>query len=377
MTPERQQRIAFGPSYQEIKHQLVYRMQNGKPRSIADLQGRKLEIVAGSAHAAKLDQSRNQFPDLAWSENPHSAAADLLRAVADKNIDFTIVDSTAFDLQRDDLPGLGVAMELGSGEQLAWAFSQRDTNKLRAEADEYFAAIRESGRLEQIMDRYYAHRDEMKPQNRKNFTHHYATRFPNYQELFRQAGRNTQLDWRLLAAIAYQESHWDPDAVSPTGVKGLMMLTKATADIMKITDREDPAQSIAAGARYLARLQKRFGQVAEPDRTWLALAAYNIGYGHVLDARQIVRIQGGNPDLWVDVKQALPLLTQSKWHSQVRYGYARGKAPVIYVEKVRRYYELMKSLAPTTDLSEVPFENLARYAPALRAATPKQEAPRI
>ena len=192
MTPERQQRVAFGPSYQEIKHQLVYRMQNGKPRSIADLQGKKLEIVAGSAFTAKLGQSRGQFPNLAWSENPNVAAVDLLRAVADKHIDFTIVDSTAFNLHRDDLPSLGVAMELGSGEKLAWAFSQRGTHKLRAEADEYFAAIRESGRLEQIMDRYYAHRDGMNPQNRRNFTRRYETRFRNYRELF-------QASWQKYA----------------------------------------------------------------------------------------------------------------------------------------------------------------------------------
>jgi membrane-bound lytic murein transglycosylase F len=377
MTPERQQRVAFGPSYQEVRHQLVYRVQNRRPRSIADLQGKKLEIVAGSVHAAKLGQSRNEFPNLTWSENPTSAAADLLRAVADKRIDFTIVDSTSFDLHRDDLPSLGVAMDLGSGEKLAWAFSRRGTDKLRAEADEYFATIRESGRLEQIMDRYYAHRDDMTPQNRRNFTRRYETRLKNYRELFRQAGRNTQLDWRLLAAIAYQESHWDPDAVSPTGVKGLMMLTKATADVMKIADREDPAQSIAAGSRYLVRLQKRFKHVAEPDRTWLALAAYNIGYGHVLDAQQIVRIQGGNPRLWVDVKKALPLLTQSKWHSQVRHGYARGGAPVLYVEKVRRYYELLKSLTPNNDIIEEPFDDLLPFEPALRASTPRQDPPRI
>jgi membrane-bound lytic murein transglycosylase F len=159
------------------------------------------------------------------------------------------------------------------------------------------------------------------------------------------------------------------------------MLTQATADVMKIADREDPAQSITAGSRYLVRLQKHFKQVAEPDRTWLALAAYNIGYGHVLDAQQIVRIQGGNPELWVDVKKALPLLTQSKWHSQVRHGYARGGAPVLYVEKVRRYYELLKSLTPNDDINddinEVPFENLALFPPTLRAETSKQVAPSI
>lgn len=376
MTPERQQQVAFGPTYQQVKHQLIYRRQNRKPQSIADLQGKKLEIVAGSAYAAKLGQRRNQFPNLTWSEDPHSKPADLLRAVADKRIDFTIVDSTAFDLHRNYIPGLAVAMELGSGERLAWAFNLQGTDQLRAEAEEYFASIEESGRLEQIMDRYYGHRDDMSQLSRRTFANHYDTRLKNYRELFRQAGKNTQLDWRLLAAIGYQESHWDPTAVSPTGVKGLMMLTKATAEVMNVENREDPAQSIAAGARYLVRLQKRLHNVPEPDRTWLALAAYNIGYAHLLDAQQIVRIQGGNPHLWVDVKKALPLLAQRKWNQQLRYGYARGWAPVRYVDNIRMYYELLKSLTPNNDIVEAPLDDLMPYEPALRAATQKQDPPR-
>jgi membrane-bound lytic murein transglycosylase F len=377
VTPEREQQVAFGPAYQEVKQQLIYRIQNRKPRSIADLEGKKLEIVAGSANAAKLGERRSQFPNLAWSENPTSEAADLLRAVADKRIDFTIVDSASFDLHRNYLPGLAVAMELGTGERLAWAFNRYGTDKLRAEAANYFAEISQSGRLEQILDRYYGHSDEMSQLSRRTFTRHYDTRLRSYRALFRQAGRTTQLDWRLLAAMGYQESHWDPAAVSPTGVKGLMMLTKATADIMKVENREDPAQSIAAGARYLVRLQKRLHHIPEPDRTWLALAAYNIGYAHLLDAQQIVRIQGGNPHLWVDVKKALPLLTQSKWNRQVRYGYARGRTAVEYVDNIRRYYELLKWLTPNTDIVEKPFDDLLPFEPSLQAAAPARVMPRI
>ena len=150
------------------------------------------------------------------------------------------------------------------------------------------------------------------------------------------------MDWRLLAAIGYQESHWDRDAVSPTGVRGIMMLTRAAAKDMDIADRKDPEQSIRGGARYLARMLQRIPErVPEPDRTWLALAAYNVGYGHLEDARILTQKNKGNFDRWVDVKESLPLLSQKKWFKQTRYGYARGREPVRYVDNIRTYYDIL------------------------------------
>ena len=150
------------------------------------------------------------------------------------------------------------------------------------------------------------------------------------------------MDWRLLAAVGYQESHWDPDAVSPTGVKGLMMLTQDAAKDIGIKDREDPQQSILGGAKYLASMHKRIpDRIPEPDRTWLALAAYNVGLGHLEDARMLTLKNKGDADKWVDVKKNLPLLTKEKWFKQTRYGYARGREPVRYVENVRTYYDIL------------------------------------
>ena len=177
--------------------------------------------------------------------------------------------------------------------------------------------------------------------------------------MFKQAADKYELDWKLLAAIGYQESHWDPEAVSPTGVKGLMMLTQVTADSMGVDNREDPKQSIPAGARYFKRLHKRLKSIQEPDRTWFALAAYNVGYGHLLDARRIVRRQGGNPDRWVDIKEALPLLAQRKWFSQVPHGYARGWEPVQYVSNVRNYLGTLNWLTLDQRFDGMPEPELA------------------
>ena len=135
---------------------------------------------------------------------------------------------------------------------------------------------------------------------------------------------------------------WDPGAISPTGVKGLMMLTNDTARQMGISDRTDPAQSILAGADYLRHTHDRIpARIPEPSRTWMALAAYNVGFGHLEDARVLTQSQGGNPDNWQDVKQRLPMLANPAYAGQLRYGNARGGQAVIYVRHIRRYYDLL------------------------------------
>lgn len=181
--------------------------------------------------------------------------------------------------------------------------------------------------------------------------------------MFEEAGASWEVDWRLLAALGYQESHWRSHAVSPTGVRGIMMLTEATADYLDIEDRMDPASSISGGARFYARQTERIpDSVDEPDRTWFALAAYNVGFNHIKDARQIVEWQGGDPDTWIDLSEALPLLAQPKWYSRVPYGYARGWEPVLYVNNIRAYYNIIKWLTENEQQEETAEEEAEMIA---------------
>ena len=167
-------------------------------------------------------------------------------------------------------------------------------------------------------------------------------RLPLFQQFFEDAGKKQGLDWRLLAAIGYQESFWDPKARSPTGVRGIMMLTEETAKQMDIADLLDPQQSIDGGARYLRHLIDRLPErIIGTDRLWLALAAYNIGLYHLEDARVLTQKQGGDPDRWNDVKQRLPLLADPTWAAKVKYGAARGMEPVVFVNHVRTYYDVL------------------------------------
>jgi len=196
--------------------------------------------------------------------------------------------------------------------------------------------------LDRLNEKYYGHIRRFDYVDTRALYRKIITELPRYQQLFQQAANEFNLDWRLLAAISYQESHWNPKAISHTGVKGLMMITNATAKQMKIDDRTDPKQSIFAGAGYLDSLKARLpDRIVEPDKTWIALAAYNIGLGHIEDARILTQQNGQNPDVWPDIKKNLPLLSTKKWYSKTRHGYARGNEPVRYIENIRRYYDIL------------------------------------
>lgn len=342
ITKSRLEYLNFSHPYELVDMHLIYRVGTGKPRSIEDLIGRPIEVLASSSHSDMMASLARAYPELEWTENADAETADLLRKVADSEIDFTIADSTDFDVQRNFYPELRVALDLEIDDPLAWAFTKESGNSLLARADDFLIAADRSGMLAQIHDRYYGHTKEFDYVGTRNFIRHFENRLPRYRAWFEQAGKEWGIDWRLLAAIGYQESHWRSQAVSPTGVRGIMMLTQDTAQYLGLEDRVDPQSSIFGGAQYFARQTERIADtVDEPDRTWMALAAYNVGFNHVKDARWIVEQLGGNPNAWVDISKALPLLAQRKWYTRVPYGYARGWEPVLYVNNIRAYYELM------------------------------------
>jgi membrane-bound lytic murein transglycosylase F len=206
----------------------------------------------------------------------------------------------------------------------------------------FFTGARAEGTIAQLLDRYYGEREEFDYLFSRNFLQHVQTRLPRYVDWFQEAAEKYELDWRLLAAMGYQESKWDPQAVSFTGVRGLMQLTEDTAALMRAGNRLDPRSSIFGGASYLSRiLQTVPARIAEPDRTWFAVASYNVGFGHVEDARVLAQQHGRNPDRWEDVREFLPLLSQERWYTQTRRGYARGWEPVRYVDNVQAYLDIL------------------------------------
>jgi membrane-bound lytic murein transglycosylase F len=180
-----------------------------------------------------------------------------------------------------------------------------------------------------------------------DFRRHTETRLPHLRPLFEAAARDTGLGWRALAALAYQESKWLPAAVSPKGAQGVMMLMPITAKKMGVTNVFSAEENILGGARYLAYMRERIPKrIRDPDRTWLAMAAYNIGIGHLEDARIITQIRKKNPDRWSEVRANLPRLSDPKWHTRVKRGYANGEETAQFVERVSQFAALLEAYVP-------------------------------
>lgn len=341
VTEPRKQWLRFTPPYQEISQQLVYRRGTPRPASIKKINGH-LEVLAASSHAEHLTRLKAEHNQLNWTENNELNSEELLSLLYDGGIAYTVADSHEVAINQRFMPELRIAFDLTEPEPLAWAFPRFRDESLYQEATEYFQRLRESGRLAQLVERHYGHVNDFDYVGTRTFVLHIEQRLPEFRPQFEAAGHNNALDWRLLAAMAYQESHWNPQAVSPTGVRGIMMLTQLTARDLGVERRTDPEQSIEGGSRYFKSLLDRLPErIQGRDRLWLAVAAYNIGYGHLEDARIITQQRGGDPDKWMDVKENLPLLHKRKWYSQTRHGYARGNEAVRYVENIRSYYDIL------------------------------------
>ncbi len=342
VTPERQQIMRFGPVYHEVTQQLIYRNGAKRPRNIAQIGDGQLEVLADSSHVEHLQALKREVPGLEWVANDDIDSSGLLELLQLELIDYTVADSNEMAATQGLYPELRVAFDISDPQPLAWGLRKGPDVSLYREVIAFFDSIEENGYLDRLIERYYGHIRRFDYVDTRAIHRRVLTHLPDYQHWFMQAAEEYGFDWRLLAAIAYQESHWNPQAVSSTGVKGLMMLTRATAEEMGVDDREDPRQSIMAGAAYLDLMRDRLPErIQEPDRTWIALAAYNIGMGHLEDARILTESNDGNPDRWTDVRENLPLLAQKEWFEKTRYGYARGGEPVRYVANIRRYYDIM------------------------------------
>ncbi len=334
--------VEFGPAYQRVREHLVYRRGADRPASLADIGSGDLEIAAGSSHARTLYAARSSTPGLVWVENASTDTQALLDGVADGSVDYTIADSTEFALAHDVHPELRIAFDFTGSESLAWAASARDPGFL-SDVGSYFARMNVSGELAAIVQRYYGRSEDLEFVGARGFMRHLQSRLPLYRQWFEEAAVQSSEDWRLLAAIGYQESKWNPRAASASGAKGLMQLTEESASEARVSNLADARQSIFGGARYFRQVyQKIPAHVPEPDRTWFALAAYNIGYGHLEDARVLAQRAGRDADSWQDVREFLPLLAQEYWYTQTENGYARGWEPVRYVDNVRGYRDLLE-----------------------------------
>ncbi len=338
-----QQGFVFGPVYQHVEQQVVCRRNNGKlPKTPGDLVAVDLSVIAGSSYQETLGALKRETPGLTWKEVPDISTEQLLERVWRKQIDCTVADSTIVNINRRYYPELVVAFSIGDPQPMSWLLSPKQPG-LGKKLDSWFQEAKQSGRIADIQERYYGHVEIFDYVDMKKYLRRISQRLPQYKDYFQKAGERENIPWTLLAAQAYQESHWRAKAKSPTGVRGMMMLTLNTARSLGVKNRLDVAQSIHGGAKYLRKMLKRIPETVKgEDRLWYALAAYNVGFGHLRDARALAKKLNKNPDRWVDLKQIFPLLAQKKYYQSLRYGYARGTEPVRYVQRIRNYRQVLE-----------------------------------
>jgi membrane-bound lytic murein transglycosylase F len=345
LTVVRDRRLIASPVLFETPVHVVVRTDDRKPHGIANLAGKKVALIKGSGHTPMLARLKRKHPKLTWTVLEDVWPEELLAQLQAGRFDAVVINGMDFDPMRSLYPEFAVAFDLPDTQKIVWALPRRSSQTLRNELARFVEQARKDGTIKRVYERYFGHVRQLDPSDVVGILQRRPQRLTNLRPHFQEAQTLTGIDWRLLAAIGYQESQWDPYATSPTGVRGLMMLTGETADRMGVTDRLDARQSILGGARYLVLMKESLpDRIPEPDRTWLALAAYNQGQGHMEDARRIAQARGGNPDSWADVKQALPYLSRGTYAKAMKYGYARGGEALHFAENIRNYYDILLRL---------------------------------
>ena len=341
ITEARGERFDFGPAYKAVVEQVACRRAGARVRSVEDLSGVSLAVVGGSSYEETLRRLQIEDPELSWRAVEAPSALPLLRRVQDEGLDCTVADSNLIAHARLQFPELLTPLALSEERSHAWILAEA-APQLAEPLEAWFDAAHREGVLDDLDERWYGYTRRFDYVDVARFIRRLDDRLPALRPHFEAAAIEQGIDWRWLAAQAYQESHWDPHAVSATGVRGVMMLTLPTAREVGIEDRTDPAQSIQGGALYLRRLFDRIPEgVDGEDQLFKAFAAYNVGMGHLYDARRLARRKELDPDIWPSLRQTLPLLSQREYYTTVRHGYARGHEPVQYVRNIRRYRALL------------------------------------
>lgn len=342
VTEKRQRKVSFSDAYMQVSQQLIYHNDSDRPQSAKDLIGKNILVIGNSSHAERLRELRKEIPELSWEERSDIEMLDLLEMVHNKKIDYAIVDSNAYELNQSLYPKAKIAFDISPEQPIAWALPAISDKSLHNEVNRFLKSVKHNGKLAELTDIFYGHLGEIGYSGALVFSRRMEKRLPKWQALLQQAADENELDWLLLAALSYQESHWNPKAKSPTGVRGFMMLTLSTAKELGVKSRLNAEQSIMGGARYFKKLLNRMPESIEgQDRIWMALASYNVGYGHVEDARILAQHYGSNPNKWSDVKEFLPLLTKRQYYKFTKHGYARGHEAVTYVQNIRNFYTIL------------------------------------
>jgi peptidoglycan lytic transglycosylase F len=341
ITPSRSKRVDFSDDYLSVQQYVILQKEDNDTKTIEDLAGEEIHVRRGTTYEELLNGLRSKGVNVKIRLYNDMPTEELIRMVAEKEIKATIADSHIALLNRRYYPDAKISFSLGQPSRLGWAV-RKGERRLLKRINDFFEKIDENGTFDKIYARYFGNVDSFDYVDLKRYYRRVERQLPKYKETIQEAAKRFGFDWRLIAAMIYQESHFNPDATSYTGVRGLMQVTLDTAREMGIESRRDPEQSILGGVKYFRKSYDKFEDVERPDRLYLALASYNVGYQHVQDAQIIAKQKGYDPHSWADVKKILPLLSHSKYYRKTRSGYCRGREAVRYVDRILTYYDILK-----------------------------------
>ncbi len=340
LSPALEKEVLFSAPYMSVQQHILVRWDNGSVRAAPDLAGKNVHVQRGSSCIPVLESLQKNGISLEIVPLADCDEEELIRQVADGEIEVTVADEHIALLHRRYYPRVVIKDAVGEKIPIAWAV-RPDAEKLVRRMNAFFRTAKSNDLFSDIYNRYYAEVPPFDFDQAEHFLQIVSEHLPLYYPFIREAADKYGFDWHLIAAQIYQESHFNSQARSPGGAWGLMQIIRPTGKSLNITDLTDPKENIEAGVRYLRELKNFFDGAEGDDRLRIALAAYNIGQGHILDARNIARSKGLDPDKWSSLAKTLPLLQHEEYHKKSLYGYCRGMEPVEYVTKVMFYSDML------------------------------------
>ena len=339
--PKRQQQVAFSGGYLTIQQHIIVHRNNQNIKNVADLVGKTVHVRRGTSYQERLEQLIAEGYDLTVELHDDIPTEELIQQVEEEKIEVTIADSNIAFRNRRYYPKIVVSGAISPEEHLGWAVHPGSIRLLK-KINSFFKEIKSNGTFQRIYNRYYANVDDFDFVDLRAFHRRLKSRLPRYLPAIEEAAQTHGFDWRMIAAQMYQESHFDPMARSHSGAYGLMQLTRSTAKSLGVKKILNSKQNIHAGVQHLREMYDLFDNAVGSDRLFIALAAYNIGQGHIQDARKLARQMDLDPDKWASMTKTLPLLSYQKYYQKAEYGYCRGIEPIEYVKQIMIYYDILR-----------------------------------
>ncbi len=360
VTGSRKKKVAFTIPLNTSKQVLIQRRPSGWERMTLDqikknlikssieLIGKEIWVRNGSAYIQRLKHLSEEIGGKIFIKiaPPEETTEDLIKKVSDGEIDLTVADENIARLNQAYYRNIDFSVELSLPQQIAWAVRKTSVDLLR-DLNNWISHEKRRAEYYVIYDRYYKNRLAYRKRLRSQYFSHTGGKISKYDNLIKKYAAELNWDWRILAALIYRESQFNPKAKSWAGARGLMQLMPVVAKKYGVKNINDPVQNLKAGMKYLKWLDKYWSKYISDknERIKFVLASYNIGYGHILDARRLAKKYGANPNIWENnVEVFLLKKSNPKYYNDksVRNGFASGKETVNYVNDILNYYQTYK-----------------------------------